>query len=205
MFIQNLETKIKFSLIVACTAIIGSVVFSISISVICSRMVAESRKNIYLLDTNSTPLLASQSPLEANLETVGRAHVELFHSLFFTLPPDDEYINYTLEKAMYLIDESGLRQKNALQEKGFYSGILSQTANFSIMCDSVKVNTATMSFEYYGTQRIERKTSILKRQLITSGNLRIVPHTDNNPHGLIITDYKTLVNKDVDYQTKSSF
>ena len=29
-----------------------------------------------------------------------------------------------------------------------------------------------LSFEYYGIQRIERETSILKRQLVTTGKLR---------------------------------
>ena len=44
--------------------------------------------------------------------------------IFFTLPPDDKYIRYTMEKAMYLVDETGLAQYNTLKEKGFYSNIL---------------------------------------------------------------------------------
>ena len=32
-----------------------------------------------------------------------------------------------------------------------------------------------LSFEYYGIQRIERETSILKRQLVTTGKLRQIP------------------------------
>ena len=32
----------------------------------------------------------------------------MFHHYFFTLPPDDKYIRYTMEKAMYLVDETGL-------------------------------------------------------------------------------------------------
>ena len=32
------------------------------------------------------------------------------HHLFFTLAPDDKYIKYTMDKAMYLVDETGLAQ-----------------------------------------------------------------------------------------------
>ena len=47
--------------------------------------------------------------------------------------------------------------------------------------------------------RDRRETSILKRQLVTTGKLRQIPRTENNPHGLIITDWKTILNKDLDY------
>ena len=40
-------------------------------------------------------------------------------AMFFTLAPDDKYIRYTMEKAMYLVDETGLAQYNTLKEKGF--------------------------------------------------------------------------------------
>ena len=167
-------------------------------------MVSNERKKIYVL-SDGIPLIANQTNQTVNIQIEAKSHVQIFHALFFTLPPDDEYINYTLEKAMYLIDESGLKQKNALQEKGFYAQIMSQSASFSIMCDSLKFDEEAMSFEFYGTQRIERKTSIMKRSLVTGGKLRSVPRSANNPHGLIITDYKTLLNKDLEYKTKSSF
>lgn len=41
---------------------------------------------------------------------------------------------------MYLIDESGLAQYNALKEKGFYGNVMASSAVFSIYCDSVKFN-----------------------------------------------------------------
>ena len=34
----------------------------------------------------------------------------------FTLAPDDKYIKYTMDKAMYLVDETGLAQYNTLKE-----------------------------------------------------------------------------------------
>ena len=61
------------------------------------------------------------------------------------------------------------------------------------------------AFKFYGTQRIERKTSILTRQLITEGNYEDVPRTENNPHGCLITNWQTLLNKDISHTPKSSF
>ena len=134
-----------------------------------------------------------------------KSHVEMFHHYFFTLAPDDKYIKYTMEKAMYLIDESGLAQYNALKEKGFYGNIMGTSAVFSIFCDSIKFNKENMSFIYYGRQRIERRTSVLMRELVTEGFVKRVPRTENNPHGLLIVNWRTILNKDIDQKTKSNY
>jgi len=110
-----------------------------------------------------------------------------------------------MEKAMYLIDESGLAQYNALKEKGFYGNVMASSAVFSIYCDSVKFNKKDMSFTYYGRQRIERRTSILMRELVTEGYLKRVPRTENNPHGLLIVNWRTTLNKDIEQRTKSNY
>ena len=117
----------------------------------------------------------------------------------------NDFIKYNMEKAMYLIDDSGLKQYNNLKEKGYFNTILASSATVTIMTDSIKVDMNNLSFEYYGIQRIERETSILKRQLVTTGKLRQIPRTENNPHGLIITDWKTILNKDLDYKVKKNF
>lgn len=204
MLVQKLESKIKLSLFVSVATLITCAVICISIFSGAVSMVNESNKQIYVLN-GEIPIIANRSDVELNIDVEAKSHVNAFHHFFFTLPPDDEYINYTLEKAMYLVDESGLMQRNALQEKGFYNSIMSQSANFSIMCDSIKFDRADMSFVYYGTQRIERKTSILRRSLQTEGRLRTVARTVNNPHGLIIVDYKTVKNTDIEYKAKSTF
>ncbi len=204
MLIEKLESKIKLAFGVSVLAVVSSVFLSITVFFKSANMVSDAQQKIYVLN-GEIPIVANRTDVEMNIDIEAKSHVNAFHQFFFTLPPDDEYINYTLEKAMYLVDESGLKQKNALQEKGFYNSIMSQSANFSIMCDSITFDKQNMSFVYYGTQRIERKTSILKRSLKTEGNLRSVARTVNNPHGLIITDYKTINNTDVEYKHKSNF
>ena len=134
-----------------------------------------------------------------------KCHVEMVHHYFFTLAPDDKYIKHTMEKAMYFIDESGLAQYNTLKERGFYSNILGTSAVFSIFCDSIRFDKPNMEFTYYGRQRIERRSNILMRELVTTGKLMQVPRTENNPHGLLIVNWRTLINKDIEQKTKSNY
>ena len=110
-----------------------------------------------------------------------------------------------MEKAMYLGDETGLAQYNTLKEKGFYNNIMGTSAVFSIFCDSIRLDIDQMEFTYYGRQRIERRTSILTRELVTAGQLKRVPRSDSNPHGLLIINWRTLLNKDIEQRTKNNY
>lgn len=202
--LKKLENKIKLVLIITSLFLTGCVVISLGSLFVARGMVADAHKKIYVLD-GTVPILVKQTTMEETFEVEAKSHVEMFHNLFFTLAPDDKYIDYTIKKAMYLIDESGLAQYNALKEKGFYNNIIGTSTICSIFCDSIKLDKQKMTFTYYGRQRIERRTSILMRQLITAGSLRRVPRTENNPHGFIIFGWRTLVNKDLSESQKTNF
>lgn len=204
MVIKNLENKIKLVIIVCGLVVIGCVVISLSSMFIARGMVYDAQKKIYVLDGN-VPILVQRTTMDETLDVEARNHVELFHYYFFTLAPDDKYIKYTLDKAMYLIDETGLAQYNALKEKGFYNNIMGTSAVFSIFCDSINLDLEKMQFTYYGRQRIERRTNILMRQLVTAGELKRVPRSENNPHGLLITNWRTLLNKDLEQKKKVEY
>lgn len=202
--LKNLENKIKLVMIVSCFFLVGCVVVSIGSLLIAKGMVDDAHKKIYVLDGN-VPVLVRQTDMSETFDVEAKSDIEMFHSLFFTLAPDDKYIQYTMKKAMYLVDETGLAQYNALKEKGFYNNIIGTSTICSIFCDSVKLNTDSLTFTYYGRQRIERRTSILMRQLVTKGNLKQVPRTENNPHGILITNWRTILNKDLEERQKSNY
>lgn len=202
--LKNVENKIKLVMIVSCLFLVGCVVISLGSVIIAKTMVDDAHKKIYVLDGN-VPILVKQTDMSETFDVEAKSDIEMFHHFFFTLAPDDKYIQYTMQKAMYLIDETGLAQYNALKEKGFYNNVIGTSTICSIFCDSIKLNTDSLSFTYYGRQRIERRTSILMRQIITAGNLRRVPRTENNPHGILITNWRTLVNKDLEEQKKSDY
>lgn len=204
MVIKNLENKIKLVTILCCCFLLGCILICIASIWTARGMVADAHRKVYVLDGN-VPILVRQTTMEETLDVEAKSHVEMFHHLFFTLAPDDKYIRYTMEKAMYLVDETGLAQYNTLKEKGFYSNIMGTSAVFSIFCDSIQFDREKMEFTYYGRQRIERRSSILMRELVTAGKLKRVPRTENNPHGLLIVNWRTLLNKDIEQKTKNSY
>ena len=204
MVLKNLENKIKLVTIICVAVIAACVIISVSSIFAGTNMVMDAQKKIYVLDGN-VPILVNRTTMEETLDVEAKSHIEMFHHYFFTLAPDDKYIRYTMEKAMYLVDETGMAQYNTLKEKGFYNNIMGTSAVFSIFCDSIKLDMDKMEFTYYGRQRIERRTSILTRELVTAGSMKRVPRTENNPHGLLITNWRTLLNKDIEQKTKSNF
>lgn len=204
MLVKNLENKIKLVMIVSIVFMVGCIIITLGSLFTASSMVDDAHKKVYVLDGN-VPILVQRSTQEETLDVEAKSHVEMFHHYFFTLAPDDKYIKYTVDKAMYLVDESGLAQYNALKEKGFYNNLIGTSSIFSIFCDSITFDKEKMSFTYYGRQRIERKTNILIRQLVTAGYLKRVPRTDNNPHGLLIVDWRTILNKDLSQQARQQY
>ena len=68
-----------------------------------------------------------------------------------------------------------------------------------ISCDSIQLDEKTRVFRYYGTLFIKRRSKDVRRLIITSGSLETIPRTENNPHGLLITGWKTLENRDLEY------
>lgn len=204
MLIKSIETKIKASLIISVLSFVTALLISVAALWFAFNLVQESRKNIYVLDSG-IPLLVQQSGQEVNREVEYKSHINFFHMLFFTLPPDDVFMKDNIAKAMYLVDKTGLTEYNNLKEKGYYNAILASSAVISIKTDSVHLDMDNKTFTYYGTQRIERQSRITIRELVTSGSFQDVPRSDNNPHGCLITNWKTVLNKDISDVQKRVF
>ncbi|WP_449421233.1 conjugative transposon protein TraK [Pedobacter psychrodurus] len=185
----------------------GSLLLAFSVSVVVSvyayKQVLSARKSIYILD-NNVPILAKQTDVQLNRPAEYKAHIDLFHSIFFSLTPDDRFIEYQMKRAMYLIDESGARQYNDLKEKGYFSSVLSSSSVLTLQTDSIVLDLPHLYFRYYGRQKIDRRSVTVSRSLITEGYLKDIPRSENNPHGVLITGWKTIENKDIENVQKNS-
>lgn len=185
------------------------------IVIICSALVAAV--SIYLSydsaekSTQKVYILASGKVLEAyaserreNIGVEARDHVKTFHRLFFTLAPDEKVITANLSRALYLADASAKKQYEDLRESGFYAGLISGNVSAEIQIDSVTVDASAQPypFECRAVQRIIRPTSIVSRILVTTGQLRPVERSDNNPHGFLIERWATTENKDIQIQIR---
>jgi len=204
MIIKNIEARIRL----ATWMVAGSIVIVIAVTLIVSsnayRQVEDARKSIYILN-NNIPLEATRTDMNLNRPAEYRADVDLFHSLFFSLTPDDKYIEYQMKKAMYLVDQSGVEEYNNLKENGFFNSILSSSSVLTLQTDSISLDVARKYFRYYGKLKIDRRSSTVVRSLITEGYLKDIPRSDNNPHGVLIINWKTLENKDLDAIQKNNF
>lgn len=199
--IKSIESKIKLAYRLVMLTMVFSLTLICLMGYYAFQQVNESRKSIYILD-NGVPILAKQTDQQVNRPVEYRAHVDLFHSLYFTLTPDDKFITYQMEKAMYLIDESGMQQYNNLKEKGYFNQIMASSAVLTLQTDSIQLDPSKKFFRFFGKQKIERKSSIMYRTLVTEGYFNDVPRSQNNPHGVLIQNWKTVENKDLDYVEK---
>lgn len=134
-----------------------------------------------------------------NLPVEIRNHVKTFHTLFFTLDPDENAIQRNVTKALYLADRSAKRVYDDLKENGYYAALISGNVNQTISIDSVMVdvNQYPYDFRCFATQIIIRPTTITKRSLVTEGVARNVSRSDNNPHGFLIERWNTVENRDL--------
>jgi len=204
MIIQNIEAKVRLATWVACGSFLTSIILSVIFCSYAYRQVMDARKSIYILN-NNVPLQASQTDMQLNRPAEYRADIDLFHSLFFSLTPDDKYIEYQMRKAMYLVDQSGVEAYNNLKENGFFNSILSSSSVLTLQTDSISLDRTRRYFRYYGKLRIDRRSSTVVRSLITEGYLKDIPRSDNNPHGVLICNWKTLENKDLQDVQKNTF
>lgn len=203
MIIKNIESKIRLATVLSIGSFVSAIVICIAVSAYAYQQVAIARQSIYILD-NGMPILAKQTSMQMNRPAEYKAAVDLFHNLFFSLTPDDKQIEYQMKKAMYLADESGVLQYNNLKEKGYFNSILSSSSVLTLHTDSILVD-ANNKFTYYGRLKIDRRSATITRSLITEGNLMDIPRSDNNSHGVLINNWKTLENKDLSNVSKNTF
>lgn len=202
--VKTLESRMKATKSMAFFSFIFNIIICIIVIVFASMQINNSRKSIYVLNGN-VPISAYQTDQSVNRPAEYRSQIDLFHYLFFNLTPDQDFIQQQIEKAVYLCDDSGMQQYNSLKEKGFYSQILSSNAIITITTDSIILDNSKNEFTYYGKQKIDRKTSTTVRSLITSGFIRDVPRSEKNAHGALITNWKTIQNKDIYVKEKSIY
>ena len=204
MLVKNIEQKIKINKSVSIASILFAVVIVIVGFVFAYQLIQDSRKSLYVID-NGVPILVKQTDELLNRPVEYKSQVELFHRLFFTLAPDDRYIKENVEKSLYLIDDSGKKEYTNLREKGFYNQIISGNSIVTVRADSIKMDLPNRKFIYYGTQMINRKNSLIIRKLITEGNFEDMIRSPNNPHGVLLRNWRILDNSELSNKAKSNY
>ena len=204
MLVKNIEQKIKINKTISLASILFAVIIVIVGFVFAYKLIEDSRKSLYIID-NGVPILVKQTDELLNRPVEYQSQVELFHRLFFTLAPDDRYIKENVEKSLYLSDDSGKKEYTNLREKGFYNQIISGNSLVTVRNDSIKLDLPNKKFIYYGTQMINRKNSLIIRKLITEGDFEDMIRSPNNPHGVLLRNWRILDNSEISNKAKSNY
>jgi conjugative transposon TraK protein len=167
------------------------------------RAIDRNQDRIYILESGKA-LVAMAGSRSENIPVEARDHIRTFHEAFFTLDPDEKVITAHLSKALYLADGSARRVYEGLKESGYYNGIIAGNISQEIVIDSVVLDMKgyPVPFRCYATEKIIRPTSLVKRNLVTEGQLRYTSRSDNNPHGFLIERWAILDNHDLKIESR---
>ena len=203
----DIQQKFRFTVYVLLTISMTLVGFSIFVFSRSLNLVEKSRQKIYVLDNGKSLLLALREDISENRPAEARDHVKRFHELFFTMEPDKQYIENNAREALYLADGSAMKQYRSYKENNVYNQVIASDISMTLLTDSVKVDFSSYPYQFlfYGKQRIVRKSNITIRKLETTGQLRNISRTDNNPHGFLIENWLITDNKDLETQKRKSF
>ena len=97
------------------------------------------------------------------------------------------------------MDKSAFAYFQDLQEKGYYTRIVSGNINQRIEVDSVVCDFERYPYRAttYARQMIVRESNITERSLITRCDLINSVRSDNNPQGFIMERFEIFENRDL--------
>ena len=197
--LRNIDSAVNAYKYIAITAILGSFALCSYNTWSTSNTVEKSREKIYVLNNgNSLELALARNP-EANRKAEIKNHITMFHQFFYDLDPDPVDIKESVEKAMYLIGESGKQMQFAREESLYYPKLVDGSISTRVKIDSFQVDMSTVPYvvNIFARQKLIRPSKILFKNLISQCQVRNVKRTDNNPHGLLIERYRIIDNSTI--------
>ncbi|PTS99888.1 conjugative transposon protein TraK [Pedobacter sp. HMWF019] len=195
---KNIDEAFRYIKMFTIVSITGSFVVCCFAIYKSYSVVNEAQQKVYVL-ANGKALEAYGADRKDNIPAEAKDHIKTFHQLFFTLSPDEKAINSNIAKSLYLADGSAKMAYDNLKESNYYNNIISGNVNQTVQIDSVyiNINQYPYLFRCYGTQQITRPTTVVTRNLVTTGYLRNVNRSENNSHGFLIEKWETIENKDL--------
>ncbi|QGY47775.1 conjugative transposon protein TraK [Maribellus comscasis] len=203
----DIQRKFRFIVYVLVLVSLSLMVVSSYIFHESVQLVELSKQKIYVLDNGKSLLVALREDISENRDAEARDHVKRFHELFFTLEPDKTYIENNVREALYLADRSAMEQYEAFKENNLYNQVIASDISTTLQTDSIKLDFSSYPyrFTFIGKQKIVRKSNITIRSLRTSGYLRNISRTDNNPHGFLMENWRIDENQDLETIKRKSF
>ncbi|PXY01844.1 conjugative transposon protein TraK [Marinifilum breve] len=205
--IFDIQRKFRFTVYILFASAVLMIGVSVYVFQLSANMVERSRQKIYVLDNGKSLLMALREDISENRNAEARDHVKRFHELFFTMEPDKDYIEKNVREALHMADRSAMDQYQSYKEKNLYNQVIASDISMTIQTDSISLDFSTYPyrFQFHGKQKIVRKSNITIRSLITSGTLRNISRTDNNPHGFLMENWRIKDNQDLETIKRKTF
>ncbi|GAB3429756.1 conjugative transposon protein TraK [Niabella aquatica] len=199
---KNIDTAFRHIRLFTIVIVIGSLLFCIYVVYRTNVTLTANRGKVLVMVNGK---LVEAVAMERNIPVELRDHIRTFHTLFFTLSPDEKAIQSQVTKALYLADGSARRQYQNLKEAGFYNNLISGNISQTIEIDTIELDMAKTPYRFRcsGRQYITRPTSVATRSIVTQGYVRVgMVQSDNNNHGFLIERWEIISNQDIKTESR---
>lgn len=203
--LRNIDTAFQFARLIAIVSIVASLLLTGFCWFSFQSAMERQQQKLYVLAEGKV-FEAFAADRNENVEVEAIDHVATFHKLFFTLEPDEAFIEGNMKRAVYCGDESIQRQYDNLREENYFSNIIAGNVSQHVVAgtDTVTLNYGNnrLSFRYVSTLKLTRTSVIQYRQLITTGFLRSMQRSSHNPHGFSIEQWRIVNNSTIKTETR---
>lgn len=169
------------------------------------RFKSRQSDKIYALQGEESVMCALNQNTTENRPVEAKTAIETFHRLFFEIYPLNERIQYQMERALSMADNSAYEMYENMTLNGFYRQVVEAGIVCQYRCDSVVTDFSRYPYGavMYGKTAIVRRSSTTIRELVTSCELRNCPRTEATPNGFLIENLHVISNRDT--QLKSLY
>lgn len=184
----------KWAIIGGFGSVVLAFAYGIYVDTLAFNKVEAATDKIYVLANGNSLELALSQDAGINRSAEAKNHLRMFHSFFYNLDPDPKDIEKSIERALYLGDNSVRSIYVNRKENLYYEKLVDGATSSRSLIDSIQLDLSSTPYRalVFGRQKLIRPYSITEKSLIASCQLRPVKRTDNNPHGLFIERYKLL-------------
>ena len=191
--LQNIDTSLKTMRMVMITVIACAFLFCSYIYISSMKQIEESRNKVYLLNQGNALELVISRRGNDNIEAEIKNHITMFHDFFYNLDPDPVDIKIRINKALYLIDESGAQIHSKREEVLYYHKLVDGNISSRVYIDSINLVKSTDNVYHckiIARQKLIRTSNTTEKHIDAECKFRNVARTDNNPHGFLIEQYR---------------
>jgi len=196
----NVEKALAKSRLIVFSTLLFSFLFCTVVVILAMQTVSKSKGKIFLTNGYGNTLTAYQIGANENRSAEVKAQVRDFHALLYNITPNPKEVEKSLNSVLLLGDGS---VKAFLDKRGdkYYKKLIAQNVEVKYQSDSVKVNLKEYPYKavQYGKEIIQSNVGLMIKNLLTTCELREIARTDENPHGLQVSNFQVLKNERLEF------